>query len=268
MNLETGRVGNTFPGVNVLTYVYALVRAERRPPLRVLPGAMPGGGPVRLVAPAAGLWLAVSTVPAQAYDEAALEAGLQDMDWLGPRAIAHEAVVEHFLACPALLPMQLFTLFKTDDRAVEHVVRTQPEIERILGRVERHAEWGLRLTWDEQAARLAAEARHADGGAASGAGYLARKRDLLDVRRTEWTAARTAAEQLYEALEEEAAAARRHSKTEEAAPHSRVLLDAAFLVRTDKADAFHELLERQESSLARSGIVASFTGPWPPYNFV
>ena len=254
--------------MKVLTYVYALVRADKRPALRALPGAMPGGGPVRLVAPAQGLWLVVSTVPAQAYDEAALEAGLQDLDWLGPRAIAHEAVVEHFLACPALLPMQLFTLFKTDGRAVDHVVNTQPEIENILGRVERHAEWGLRLTWDEQAARLAAQVRHADGDAKAGAAYLARKRNLLEVRRTEWTTARTAAEQLYDVLGREAAACRRNTRTEEAAPHSRVLLDAAFLVRTDKADAFRERLERQERSLAQSGIAASLTGPWPAYNFV
>jgi hypothetical protein len=254
--------------VNVLTYVYALVRAEKRPLLRALPGAMPGGGPVRLVAPAENLWLAVSTVPAQDYGEAALEAGLQDLDWLGPRAIAHEAVVEHFLACNALLPMQLFTLFKSDDRAVEHVQRTQPEIERILGRIERHVEWGLRLTWDEQAARLAAELRHAEVGAKSGSAYLARKRDLLEVRRTEWTTARTAAEDLYQIMGRAAAASRRHSKTEEATPQSRVLLDAAFLVRAEKADAFRQQLERQEHGLAETGIVASLTGPWPPYNFV
>src|SRR5688572_21435986 len=156
---------------------------------------MPGGGPVRLVAPTEDLWLAVSTVPAQDYDEAALEAGLQDLDWLGPRAIAHEAVVEHFLACPAVLPMQLFTLFKTDERAVEYVLGKQARIERILDRIERHAEWGLRLTWDEQAARLATEQRHARDGPATGVAYLARKRDLLEVRRTEWATARSAAEQ-------------------------------------------------------------------------
>ena len=254
--------------MNQLTYVYALVRADKRPLLRAVPGAMPGGGPVRLVAPAAGLWLAVSSVAAQDYGEAALESGLQDLDWLGPRAIAHEAVVEHFLACRAVLPMQLFTLFKTDDRAMEHVRRTQPEIEGILARIERHVEWGLRLTWDEQAARLAAELRHADSGAASGAAYLSRKRDLLGVRRTEWATARTAADHLYQAMGRGAAAARRHNKTEEAATNSRVLLDAAFLVRAEEADAFRELLEQQERGLGQSGIVASLTGPWPPYNFI
>jgi len=221
-----------------------------------------------LVAATEDLWLAVSTVPAQAYDEAALEAGLQDLDWLGPRAIAHEAVVEHFLACTAVLPMQLFTLFKSDDRAVDHVLRTQHQIERILGRIERHVEWGLRLTWDEQASRQAAEKLHATAGVASGAAYLARKRDLLEVRRSEWTTAFTAAEHLYQTMGREAAASRRHSETEQAAPHSRVLLDAAFLVRAEKVDAFRELLGRQERVLGETGIVASLTGPWPPYNFV
>lgn len=252
------------PGVSALTYVYALVRAERRPRLRAMPAPMPGGEPVRLIAPAQRLWLAVSSVPTQAYDEAALDAGLQDLDWLGPRALAHEAVVEHFLSCAAVLPMQLFTLFKSDERAVDHVIRTQQHIERILGRIEGHLEWGLRLTWDAPPPAQAS----GDGGAASGAAYLARKRDLLERGRHQWTAARGAADALYRSLEREAAAARRHSETEAAAPHSRVLLDAAFLVPSERTAAFRALLRQQQRQLGVPGIEVSLTGPWPPYNFV
>lgn len=254
--------------MNVLTYVYALVRADKRPPLRALPAQMPGGAPVRLVPAAETLWLAVSTVPGPDYDEAALEAGLQDMDWLGPRAVAHEAVVEHFLSCPAVLPMQLFTLFKTDERAVAHVQRTQRKIERILGRIEGHMEWGLRLTWEEQAARGAAPPARVEEAAVSGAAYLARKRDLRDAGRSGLAEARTAAERLYRTMAREAAASRRHSETEEAAPHSRMLLDAAFLVGADKTAAFQALLQEQLQPLRDTGIAASLTGPWPPYNFV
>lgn len=246
----------------MLTYVYALVRAEKRPPLRALPAAMPGGGPVRLV-PAEDVWLAVSTVPAREYDQGALEAGLQDLDWLGPRAVAHEAVVEHFLSCPAVLPMQLFTLFKTDERAVDHVVRTHGKIARILQRIEGHVEWGLRLAWDEQAARALAPPL-----AASGTAYLARQRDQLAARRTGWAEARGAADKLYRTLGRAAAAARRHGATEEASPQSRLLLDAAFLVRGDQCAAFQEQVRAYGQELAAQGITVALTGPWPPYNFV
>jgi hypothetical protein len=248
----------------VLTYVYALVRATKRPRLRGTPAAMPGGEPVRMLAAGDELWLSVSTVPAAAYGETALQARLQDLAWVGPRALAHEAVVEQFLACRAVLPMQLFTLFTSDERAVGHVERQGAHIARILERIERHVEWGLRLTWDEQAARPAPSATVAR----SGVDYLTHKKDLLASGRSQWTAARTAADHLYQSLGSEVAASCRHKGTEEGAPDSRVLLDAAFLVRADQGGAFRALLRRQARVLDAAGIAVALTGPWPPYNFV
>src|SRR5689334_21577818 len=114
---------------------------------------MPEGGPVRALAVEKGLWLMVSTVPTSEYGEAALARSLQNLDWVGRQALAHEAVVERFLSAQAVLPMQLFTMFTSDERAVEHITRSRARILKILKRVERQVEWGVRLTWDEQAAR-------------------------------------------------------------------------------------------------------------------
>ena len=60
-------------------------------------------------------------MPQRAYAEEILDREMQRLEWIGERALAHEAVVEHFLRADAVLPMQLFTLFMTDQRAVEHV---------------------------------------------------------------------------------------------------------------------------------------------------
>lgn len=247
----------------MLTYAYALVRAEKKLALRGLAAAMPGGGPVRMLAADPGLWLVASSVPEASYDEASLQARLQDLDWVGPRAVAHQAVVERFLRCRAVLPMQLFTLFHSDERAIEHVQRTKRRVARILGHIERHLEWGLRLAWSEEAAPPAVSVA-ADP---SGAAYLARKRDVLAASRSQAANARSTANNFYRALAREASSARRHAETEQA-PRSRVLLDAAFLVRSDRTDAFRTVLRQQARSLAGSGLAASLSGPWPPYNFV
>ena len=164
-----------------LTYVYCLVRSTRRPVLRVR-GGMPAGGRVRALEVEKGLWLIVSTVPASDYGEAALARGLQNMDWVGRQAMAHETVIERFLTARAVLPMQLFTMFTSDERAVEHIASSRARIVKVLARVERRVEWGVRLTWDEQAARDAVERKHVSPRGrvkvASGVDYLARKRDL------------------------------------------------------------------------------------------
>ena len=249
-----------------LTYVYCLVRSPRRPALRDVPAGMSGSRELRLHAAGDGLWLVASSVPEKEYGEAALQQGLQNLGWVGRRALEHEAVVEHFLAAPAVLPMQLFTLFTSDERAILHVTKDRRRIARILDRVERQVEWGLRLTWDEKAARDTVEKSHARP--ASGSDYLARKKDRLDVNRVQLTAARADADRLYKTMAREATDARRRTATEQAAPGSRLLLDAAFLVPAKKGTAFRSAVRRQTKTFGRSGIAVSLTGPWPPYNFI
>jgi hypothetical protein len=249
-----------------LTYVYCLVRAARRPPLRGVPAGLAGSRDLRLLDAGERLWLVAATVPAAEYGEAALERGLQHLDWVGRRAMEHEAVVEHFLAAPAVLPMQLFTLFTSDERAVAHVAGDRRRIADILARIDGQVEWGLRLTWDEQAARTSVERAHQRP--ASGAAYLARKRDLLDVQRVQLVDAKAQADGLYRSMAREATDARRRTATEQAAPGSRLLLDAAFLVPAKQAGPFRAALRRQTKHFGKSGLVVSLTGPWPPYNFI
>lgn len=267
---------------STLTYVYCLVRADRRPSLRGVPDGMPGGQEVRLieapdVGPRSGAvrhWLVVSSVPERMYGEAALERGLQHLEWVGPRAVAHEAVVEHFLSSAAVLPMQLFALFKGDARAVEHIVRDRRRVARILTRIEGQVEWGLRVTWDPpvdpQAADRPQRQRQSTARTKvpSGADYLARKRQLRDATRVRLQRAAAAADRLYRAVKREASAARRRTEVEQAAPGSRLLLDAAFLVPARRASNFRAAVRRHADASKGSEIAVSLTGPWPAYNFI
>jgi Gas vesicle synthesis protein GvpL/GvpF len=232
-----------------------------------IPVARPRG---RRVAPARE-WLIVGSVPKRAYGEAALERGLQQLEWVAPRALAHEAVVEHFLTAPAVLPMQLFTMFTGDARALEHVATGRRSITAILKRIERQTEWGLRLTWNPEAAarpRPARSGSRAGSGAVSGAAYLTGKRDHLAAVRTQRTQVRAQADRLYRTISREATDARRRTATERAAPGSRLLLDAAFLVPARRTGAFRAAVRRSAKMLEGSGLTVSLTGPWPAYNFI
>ena len=254
-----------------LTYVYCFIRAARRPVLRDVPDGMPGGSNLRAIEVGDRLWAIVETVPEADYGEAPLARGLQDLDWVGERAMAHERVTEHFLSASALLPMQLFTMFTSDDRVVEHARKDRRRIAGILKRIDRKVEWGLRLTWDEKAAREKVERKHRSAkaeAAKAGAAYLARKRDVLDVNRAQLAGARVEAGRVYKAIARAAAEALRRTSLERAAPGSRLLLDAAFLVPATKAAAFRAALRTHTRALRGSGVAVSLTGPWPPYNFI
>ena len=248
-----------------LTYVYCLVRSVRPPSLRAVPRPLPGGSSVGLLDAGDGLWAVVTHLPERGYGEASLADGLTDLDWVARRALGHEAVVEHFLRAPAVLPMKLFTLFTSDERALAHVSRERRRIDRVLARLERQLELGLRLTLDEQP-RVARTAPRKTGGE-SGAAYLVRKRDLIEGHREHVARARRDANRVYRAMAREATAARRRSDTERA-PGSTLLVDAAFLVSTRRMRAFRTALRRQSRGLGASGVRMALTGPWPAYHFV
>jgi hypothetical protein len=219
-------------------------------------------------------WLVVSSVPEAVYGEDALEHRLQDLEWIGPRALAHEAVIEHFLSADAVLPMQLFALFQSDGRAVEHILRNHRRIERILLRIERQVEWGLRLMWDPGALETASQLRSQQATSVparrmvSGADYLVGKRNQRDQSRVLLQRARADASRLYRTIAGQASQARRRSDVERTAPGSRLLLDAAFLVPARRTRAFQAVVRRHAGALERAGISVSLTGPWPPYNFI
>ena len=258
-----------------VSYVFCLVRGARRPVVRDIPGGMPGGSDLRAIEVGDQLWAIVETVREADYGEGALVRGLQNLDWVGERAVAHERVIERFLSAPAVLPMQLFTMFTGDDRALEHVVRDKRRITAILKRIEHQVEWGLRVSWNpdtptaESGARPRKTASSTKRSApTSGADYLVRKREQRDLAQARLKQARTQANRMYKAISREATAAHRRTATEQAAPASRLLLDAAFLVPARRANAFRAAVGRHARVLEGAGLTVSLTGPWPAYNFI
>jgi hypothetical protein len=102
----------------------------------------------------------------------------------------------------------------------------------------------------------------------SGTEFLARKRDVLGINRARVKEARGEADRVYKSMSRLAIAAQRRTSLERAAPGSRLLLDAAFLVSVAKSGVFRSAVRQRMRDLRAAGITASLTGPWPAYNFV
>src|SRR5258706_972042 len=169
------------------TYAYCVVANATRPRLKRKVAGLRGMGPVRLLDVDDGLFLAVADAPLDRYGEAAINRGLSDLDWVSRAAIAHEAVVESFIAESAVLPMKLFTIFTSDERALAHVRGERRRLRAAATRVANQHEWGVRVILDPARAIEArtpakrAAGRSATAGApASGLAYLTRKKALRD----------------------------------------------------------------------------------------
>jgi hypothetical protein len=250
------------------TYLYCLVAADKRPGLGAMPQGLPGTGAPRALEAGGGVWLIAADAPLQRYGEKAIEEGLKDLTWVSGCAVPHEAVVEHFARSGTVIPMKLFTLFNSDERALEHVRKDRRRIDRLVERLDGREEWGVRCILDEVSALRRARSEAAKEARGSpGAAFLLRKKKEADAARELLERARERAAGLFELLSRKADDARRRAPPP-GEVGKRVLLDGAFLVRRGKVAAFKIALEREVKKLEPLGYQVTLTGPWPPYNFV
>jgi Gas vesicle synthesis protein GvpL/GvpF len=248
------------------TYVYCLVAAAGRPTLRRRFSRLPGMGPVRLLEAGRGRWLVVADAPLDRYGEETINRKLSDLDWVSRAAVAHERVVEAFSDQRSVVPMKLFTIFTSDDRAVEQVRGDRQRVDAIVKRVANQTEWGIRVTLDR--AGIPRDQRKPAARPGSGAGYLSQKKAQRDAAVELAEHARETVAELYDRLASRSRLARRRTATELPVDGGPMLLDAAFLVPRARAVAFRALVDREARRLARFGYRLTMTGPWPPYTFV
>jgi hypothetical protein len=249
------------------TYLYCAVQSAGDP-LRgaraKLPRGLPGAGPARALGAGGGVWLIVAGVPLDRYAADVIDARLADLDWVSQCALGHDAVVEHLARRHPVIPMKLFTLFTSDERAVAHVARTRRKLERLFARVAGREEWGVRLLLDE---KRALAPRAAPVAAASGTEFLAKKKAAKDARQRIVADAVDEADRVFDALTRLADDSRRRTPAVEG-PTSRMVLDAAFLVVRRDARRFRAAAGAAARALAARGLALVLTGPWPPYHFV
>jgi hypothetical protein len=249
------------------TYVYCVVASRSAPRLPSGVSGLPGTGRLRLLDVEPGLSLVVADAPLSRYGEDAINRRLSDLEWVSRAAVAHESVIEAFIDESAVLPMKLFTLFTSDDRAVEHVRSQKTRIASLVKRLRNHHEWGVRVVLDRaRVAKSPVKARRATS--TTGAAYLTQKKAQRDAAVELTARARETVAALYDRFAGRARLARKRSPSELPAGGGALLLDAAFLVPKTREQSFREQVEREARSLANHGYGVTLSGPWPPYSFV
>jgi hypothetical protein len=246
-------------------YIYCLVERARRPSLTKVPSGLPGASTPEMIEVGASLWAATCEVPLASYGPDQLEAHLRDVAWVSDMALAHEAVVEALAsqAGASVVPMKLFTMFSSRDRAVADLRARRKEVAAVLSRIRGCVEWGIRITRRPPTARSRAKVSPIRQ---TGAAFLAAKKRLRDEVRADALRAAEAAEDAYEALAALAKAAERRPPPEGAT--TPPLVDAALLVPTKSRTRFRAAVSKQAAACRKAGAELTLTGPWPAYNFV
>jgi hypothetical protein len=216
-----------------------------------------------------------STLDSTRYTPASIEAKTGDVEWLGPRAAAHDAVVTWLSDQGTVVPMPMWALFTSDDAIREMLRARTPELTEMIERVRGAREYTLRVHAkrdellahiNDLAPRLASLEQEL-ATASPGQRYLRQRK--LESERTSAVrdAARSVAQETLEKLSALAMDSRQSPVPAEQERGSAVL-NASFLVRDSGLLAFRQTLTDLVQRYGGRGFSFEFTGPWAPAHFV
>ncbi len=255
-------------------YLFCFARSDR---VREVHGPEAGGpGSLALLRYAPDLCAVTGKVRREEFAGPEAELNLQQLSWVGPRALRHEAVIEEVMASSPVLPARFGTLFSSAEALAEFAGRHRETITQFLDRADGHGEWSVKGVFDRPQAEaslisapLAAQ-REQLSALPPGTRHFAEQRLRRDIERelTAWleSACRALADELASH-----AADFRECAAGPAAPSGNdasEVLNWAFLLPNSAVARFQELVERANRNHGSRGLRLELSGPWPPYRFV
>jgi hypothetical protein len=236
------------------------VRSAKAPSIRGAPESVPGAGIPRLLAIDRDVWAVVADAPLERFAGEALRQEMQDVESISRHAVAHASVIEFFFRRSSVIPLKLFTLFSSDEKARSDVRSRLASLKRMFAELRGLEEWGVRIIAGEVEAEAA---RTLD----SGRDYLQLKKRLHEQTAAPPRATVQAVDGALRSLGRLASKTRK----EMFPPAGRgrpYIKGASFLVRAKRRTAWKKEAARIAAALFAQGHRLEMSGPWPPYHFV
>lgn len=252
-------------------YLFCLARAGSLPELHV--DGLTDGAPL-FRKDFADISAIVGEVPLNEYLGGPGESNLQNLAWIGPRALRHAEIIEFVRSYSPVLPSRFGTLFSSVESLQRLVERNLGKIEEFLDAVSGKDEWSVKVVSSKAAIteklfsdRLASQSE-IFAEMAPGLRYFKER-------------------QLRTAVEKEIGGWLRDVLTASAEELSRFSVDWqkrdlvgvqedgemarianwAFLVDHEAEADFKNRITKANARNNESGLFFELSGPWPPYSF-
>jgi len=217
-----------------------------------------------------------SEVPLEDFCGPAAELRMQELAWVGPQALRHEAVVEQVMRYSPVLPVRFGTLFSSQESLAEFLDIHRKTISQFLQRVSDQEEWSIKGLLDRKQAGkdlMSASLAAQQGRLATlppGTRYFQeqRIRSAAEKELSLWL--NETCRQVASDLMKQASDFRECQVVPREPPESgsEVVLNWAFLLRKCATAAFRLRIDQVNEKHATRGLVFELSGPWPPYRFV
>jgi Gas vesicle synthesis protein GvpL/GvpF len=210
-----------------------------------------------------------SAVSLEEFSLQALEANLQDAQWVERHVQAHNRVLAAAVGETSVLPLRFGAIYHGVAQ-VRSMLSERPQLVDALSRVRGAVELGVKGFVDTAALRerLTRSRGLQSGGGTSGRAYMQRKRLEQGLDDDVRTFAAACAEESHEHLSATASEARSNPARHPASGGQEMLLNGAYLVSSEREEEFRTAVRELETRFGADGVTYELTGPWPPYNFV
>jgi hypothetical protein len=254
--------------MSALLYVYGIVPADAAP--AVEGAGLEGIEATRVHALVEGPFAAAeSTLDESEYGAETLNKRVQDLEWLTPRATAHQHVNARLLdLAGAVLPLAFGALYRDESRVREMLREDVATRAARLASLAGRAEWVVTVTREPTAVPGADDdLRELDREIASSAPG---KAFLLEKRRTNVAHAATAradADAARRALDALERASERAYREPVAAGGADVVVLRVSLLGPRASTAIADTVAQLGDELSAEGYRVRASGPWPAYRF-
>jgi hypothetical protein len=210
----------------------------------------------------------VQSVDAAIWTGAGADERLQDVEWVGPRAYRHEALVEQIDDRGAVFPMRFATLFSGTEALVDRLTARRRAITEFLDEATDHGEWSVKGHLDRAtaSAKLGSGARDASQSS-SGADYLKRRAEKQSTGEQveEWV--REVAPPMFDAFAAVATDAAVRTGVDGPDDDTETAFHWAFWVPDAQLEQWTGVQDRLPESVRETGLELAVEGPWPGYSF-
>ncbi|MGH2472465.1 MAG: GvpL/GvpF family gas vesicle protein [Candidatus Limnocylindria bacterium] len=251
-----------------LRYLYAVARADAQAAIRAADLRGIDGTRVEGVVEGALLG-ATSVVPSTDYEEEPLNARLQDLEWLAPRAASHQEVNGRLLdLADAVIPLAFGAIYRGTD-GVRELLRTRADdLADRLRAVEGRAEWIVSIERDGPNAPPGDAIRALDAeiaAAAPGRAFLLGKRRDEVIREERRARDVAIAEEAWATIEVVAERVYREPLIDD--PATLAVARFSVLALRAREVGLGDVVRRLGATGTLQGYRVRLSGPWPAYRF-
>ena len=224
-----------------------------------------------------GLYVVVSNVSTDEYNEENLKKNLANLEWIKSRAGIHEKVIETVMKNSCVIPFKFGTLFNTEENLKIMLKKHMDKFKATLKYLEGKEEWGVKIycgidKLKENLIREDKELLNIDkeiNSASPGKAFILEKKKVELVNTSVNKKLNDYGQLIFEKLNQHSIESRINKllPKEVTERKEEMILNSVFLIKKNKVENFIEAESALKEIFQEMGFFLDCTGPWPPYNF-